>query len=295
MSISYSLNQGKKIFMNQNLVKEDPQNKNGAILFTTDTNELFINIGDVTDTDTLSNRKQVNALYATALSDLKDYNNNITIEDIQIIQKILGLKDGTVSVPTTLDSKMNKKNPRGSGNIIISDDSDNTNFDIKTANKNNLLIGSNLKLNTDNSTPNYNIISGQYNIPLDNSLFIIGNGTANDARSNAFSIIQNNNQVDGILSGNLYVNSPNATDLNKNNIVITEDLLTTRLNIERATTNEALEKLTTKPYIISKTEPIKDDEKKLLWIDTSSGNGNGILKYWVDETKEWKALSAVYA
>ena len=220
MSISYSLNQGKKNFMNKDLAIEDPRNKNGAILFTTDTNELFINTGDITGTNTLSNRKQVNALYATALSDLKDSNNNITINDIQMIQKILGLRSGTVSVSTTLDLKMNKKDPRGSGNIIISDDSNNTNFDIKTENKNNLLIGSNLKLNTDNSNPNYNIISGQYNIPLDNSLFIIGNGTANDARSNAFSIIQNNNQVDGILSGNLYVNNSNVTELDKNNIVI---------------------------------------------------------------------------
>lgn len=295
MSISYSLNQGKKNFMNKDLAIENPRNKNGAILFTTDTNELFINTGDITGTNTLSNRKQVNALYATALSDLKDSNNNITINDIQMIQKILGLRSGTVSVSTALDLKMNKKDPRGSGNVIISDDSNNTNFDIKTENKNNLLIGSNLKLNTDNSNPNYNIISGQYNIPLNNSLFIIGNGTADDARSNAFSIIQNNNQVDGILSGNLYVNNPNVTELDKNNIVITEGTLTTRLNMERATTNEALEKLTTKPYVVSDTEPMEDDKKKLLWIDTSSGNGNGILKYWIDETQEWKALSAVYA
>ena len=77
-----------------------------------------------------------------------------------MIQKILGLRSGTVSVSTTLDLKMDKKNPRGSGNVIISDDNNNTNFDIKTENKNNLLIGSNLKLNTDNSNPNYNIISG---------------------------------------------------------------------------------------------------------------------------------------
>ena len=65
--------------------------------------------------------------------------------------------------------------------------------------------------------------------------------------------------------------------------------------MERATTNEALEKLTTKPYIVSDAEPMEDDKKKLLWIDTSSGNGNGILKYWIEETQEWKALSAVYA
>ena len=57
MSISYSLNQGKKNFMNKDLAIENPRNKNGAILFTTDTNELFINTGDVTGTNTLSNRK----------------------------------------------------------------------------------------------------------------------------------------------------------------------------------------------------------------------------------------------
>ena len=53
-----------------------------------------------------------------------------------------------------------------------------------------------------------------------------------------------------------------------------------------------MEKLSVKPYIVSINEPA---DKKLLWIDISSGNGNGILKYWDETNSTWKALSAVYA
>ena len=68
--------------------------------------------------------------------------------------------------------------------------------------------------------------------------------------------------------------------------------MNTRLEKERKTTNEDLEKLSVKPYVVSSNEPA---DKKLLWIDISSGNGNGILKYWDETNSTWKALSAVYA
>lgn len=290
MATSYSLHQGKKEFLSTD--KGEIYNKVGSILFTTDTNELFINTGDISDPTTAKKyRKQVNALYATALV---EGDTKITPLDIRTIQEILGIVDGDTSIDnTTFNLKMNKANPRGSGNIIITDD-ENKEFDIKKNNKNNFLIGTNLQINTTTSNNNSNsIISGKFNVPLNNSLFIIGNGENNEKRANAFSIVQNGSKADCIISGNLYINDvSNGTNPVGNNLVITTTDLDTRLEKERKTTNEDLEKLSVKPYIVSSNEPA---DKKLLWIDISSGNGNGILKYWDETNSTWKALSAVYA
>lgn len=288
MATSYSLHQGKKEFLSTD--KAEIYNKVGSILFTTDTNELFINTGDVSDSTTAKKyRKQVNALYATALV---EGDTTITPLDIRTIQEILGIVDSDTSIDnTTFNLKMNKANPRGSGNIIITDDGDKE-FDINKNNKNNLLIGTNLQINANISSNNSNsIISGKFNIPLNNSLFIIGNGN-NEERKNAFSIVQNNTQADCIISGNLYSNVINGVSPSDGNLVITADNLKTQLDIERNKTNTALEKLSVQPYTVSSNEP---SNKKLLWIDISSGNGNGILKYWDETNSIWKALSAVYA
>ena len=290
MATSYSLHQGKKEFLSTD--KGEIYNKVGSILFTTDTNELFINTGDISDPTTAKKyRKQVNALYATALV---EGDTTITPLDIRTIQEILGIVDGDTSIDnTTFNLKMNKVNPRGSGNIIITDD-ENKEFDIEKNNKNNFLIGTNLQINTTTSNNNSNsIISGKFNVPLNNSLFIIGNGENNEKRTNAFSIVQNGSKADCIISGNLYINDvSNGTNPASNNLVITTTDLDTRLEKERKTTNEDLEKLSVKPYAVSSNEPA---DKKLLWIDISSGNGNGILKYWDETNSTWKALSAVYA
>ena len=119
MATSYSLHQGKKEFLSTD--KSEIYNKVGSILFTTDTNELFINTGDISDPTTAKKyRKQVNALYATALV---EGDTTITPLDIRTIQEILGIVDGDTSIDnTTFNLKMNKANPRGSGNIIITDD-----------------------------------------------------------------------------------------------------------------------------------------------------------------------------
>lgn len=290
MATSYSLHQGKKEFLSTD--KGEIYNKVGSILFTTDTNELFINTGDISDPATAEKyRKQVNALYATALV---EGNTIITPLDIRTIQEILGIVDGDTSTDnTTFNLKMDKANPRGSGNIIITDD-ENKEFDIEKNNKNNFLIGTNLQINTTTSNNNSNsIISGKFNVPLNNSLFIIGNGENNEKRKNAFSIVQNGTKADCIISGNLYINdTSNGTNPLSDNLVITTTDLNTRLEKEREKTNTALEKLSVKPYIVSINEPA---DKKLLWIDISSGNGNGILKYWDETNSTWKALSAVYA
>lgn len=290
MATSYSLHQGKKEFLSTD--KGEIYNKVGSILFTTDTNELFINTGDISDPATAEKyRKQVNALYATALV---EGDTIITPLDIRTIQEILGIVDGDTSTDnTTFNLKMDKANPRGSGNIIITDD-ENKEFDIEKNNKNNFLIGTNLQINTTTSNNNSNsIISGKFNVPLNNSLFIIGNGENNEKRKNAFSIVQNGTKADCIISGNLYINdTSNGTNPLSDNLVITTTDLNTRLEREREKTNTALEKLSVKPYIVSINEPA---DKKLLWIDISSENGNGILKYWDETNSTWKALSAVYA
>lgn len=290
MATSYSLHQGKKEFLSTD--KSEIYNKVGSILFTTDTNELFINTGDINDPATAKKyRKQVNALYATALV---EGDTKITPLDIRTIQEILGIVDGDTSTDnTTFNLKMDKVNPRGSGNIIITDD-ENKEFDIEENNKNNFLIGTNLQINTTTSNNNSNsIISGKFNVPLNNSLFVIGNGEDNQKRKNAFSIVQNGTKADCIISGNLYINdTSNGTNPLSDNLVITTTDLNTRLEKEREKTNTALEKLSVKPYIVSINEPA---DKKLLWIDISSGNGNGILKYWDETNSTWKALSAVYA
>lgn len=290
MATSYSLHQGKKEFLSTD--KGEIYNKVGSILFTTDTNELFINTGDISDPATAEKyRKQVNALYATALV---EGDTIITPLDIRTIQEILGIVDGDTSTDnTTFNLKMDKANPRGSGNIIITDD-ENKEFDIEKNNKNNFLIGTNLQINTTTSNNNSNsIISGKFNVPLNNSLFIIGNGENNEKRKNAFSIVQNGTKADCIISGNLYINdTSNGTNPLSDNLVITTTDLNTRLEKEREKTNTALEKLSVKPYIVSINEPA---DKKLLWIDISSENGNGILKYWDETNSTWKALSAVYA
>lgn len=290
MATSYSLHQGKKEFLSTD--KSEIYNKVGSILFTTDTNELFINTGDISDSATAKKyRKQVNALYATALV---EGDTKITPLDIRTIQEILGIVDGDTSTDnTTFNLKMDKVNPRGSGNIIITDD-ENKEFDIEENNKNNFLIGTNLQINTTTSNNNSNsIISGKFNVPLNNSLFVIGNGEDNQQRKNAFSIVQNGTKADCIISGNLYINdTSNGTNPVSNNLVITTTDLNTRLENERKAINTALEKLSVKPYTVSSNEP---SDKKLLWIDISSGNGNGILKYWDETDSTWKALSAVYA
>lgn len=290
MATSYSLHQGKKEFLSTD--KSEIYNKVGSILFTTDTNELFINTGDISDPATAKKyRKQVNALYATALV---EGDTKITPLDIRTIQEILGIVDGDTSTDnTTFNLKMDKVNPRGSGNIIITDD-ENKEFDIEENNKNNFLIGTNLQINTTTSNNNSNsIISGKFNVPLNNSLFVIGNGEDNQKRKNAFSIVQNGTKADCIISGNLYINdTSNGTDPLSDNLVITTTDLNVRLEKEREKTNTALEKLSVKPYTVSPNEPA---DKKLLWIDISSGNGNGILKYWDETNSTWKALSAVYA
>lgn len=293
MATSYSLHQGKKDFLSTD--KTEIYNKIGSILFTTDTNELFINTGDISDKTTAEKyRRQVNALYATALL---EGDTKITPSDIRTIQEILGIVDGDTSTDnTTFNLKMDKINPRGSGNIIITDD-ENKDFDIKESNKNNFLIGTNLQINTATATnTSNNIISGKFNVPLNNSLFIIGNGVNINSRSNAFSVIQNGNKADCIISGNLYINdTTNGTNPIKNNLVITTIDLEKQLETERKTTNDALKELSIQPYVASPNEPVSDKGKKLLWIDTSSGNGNGILKYWDESISTWKALSAVYA
>ena len=71
MNKHYSFHLGTSTKLTYN--PEADYNKAGSILFTKDTNELFINIDNVSS-DTKEYRKQVNSLYYTAVKGV-DSNN----------------------------------------------------------------------------------------------------------------------------------------------------------------------------------------------------------------------------
>lgn len=75
--MNYSFNIGKIGNIN-NKNKDAEYNQAGAILFTKDTNELFINLNNITnDNEAETYRKQVNSLYSTAIIKY-DENNKIS-------------------------------------------------------------------------------------------------------------------------------------------------------------------------------------------------------------------------
>lgn len=75
--MNYSFNIGKIGNIN-NKNKDAEYNQAGAILFTKDTNELFINLNNITnDNEAETYRKQVNSLYSTAIIKY-DENNKVS-------------------------------------------------------------------------------------------------------------------------------------------------------------------------------------------------------------------------
>ena len=107
----------------KNNLTTDPSkeyNKDGRILFTRDTQELYINDGAITSADDLSNRKQVNAQYALGLwngpgtlpltyQDLKNSLQNINNLYSNFQQEMID----------NLAKKMDKTNPEGNGVLNI--------------------------------------------------------------------------------------------------------------------------------------------------------------------------------
>lgn len=243
-------------------------NKDGKILFTRDTQELYINDGAVTSADNLSNRKQVNAQYALALWNGPN-TSPLTYQDLKdSLQNVNDLYTNfQQEVTADLARKMDKTNPEGSGVLNIGANT-KTSGSLTGA-----LIGNNL---IQGATNNNAIINGQYNKYEENGLLVVGNGTGNTNRKNAFSVVKNGNNSYAIFETNIYANGTVSED----NKLITQSELT-----------EAVGNVITTPYVISSTAPTSEEDKKLLWINTSKGNG--AIYYW--SGNNWLALSALYS
>ena len=272
MSEFLNLNLGSKSALTTQPLKD--YNKDGAILFTTDTQELFINDGSVTSNNDISNRKQINAQYAVALWNPDNENDDpFTYQDL--LDTFDSVNNSFADFKTVLDASLNKKmdkaDPTGSGTLNLSNTNIPAQFSFPGA-----LIGSHLVQGDNDQNV---IISGQYNKKIGNALFVIGNGTKESDRKNALVIAKNDSSganSHAIFEGDIFTNGLNSID----NLVITQKNL-----------DDALANIITKPYIAQATPPTSADDKKLFWINTSKGNG--VLNYW-NGTK-WQEFSAVYS
>lgn len=290
MSVSYSLHQGKKRFLTTS--GDEIYNKNGAILFTTDTNELFININDVSSENTLTNRKQVNSLYSTAIIG-RDENNQQILEPKFDYTTLNEMKKITDAQADKLDGKMDIANPKGTGNFTIGDNTFNENS------KNSALIGNGLQQGENNSN---SIICGKYNIAVKDALLVIGNGT-NGNGSNVFIVTPTFSSF----NQNLYINvgdSIHSQPSNEDNRVLTKSEIEKEITKTENKLQKNINSLSPRPFLLSTDPPDKNvtdkDEltkiHKLFWINTSKGQG--VLNYWKPDTVgdggSWIEVSAIF-
>lgn len=273
---------------------EAEYNKAGAILFTKDTNELFININDVSPT-TKDYRKQINSLYSTAVKG-QDDNNNTLIFDAK---KLNEMYNNVISQSSTLNNKMDKNNPVGTGNFIFG--SENT---LTTNSENSMILGQNL-LQGENSSNS--ITSGRFNVKLDNALLTIGSGTDNNNRRNAFAVISSNTTDYGIFANDLYIKTGgnNFTSPNEDYKVLTKKDVEDKISKVETDLTTKINNLSPSPFLSSATQPdlnstLSEEELKkihsLFWINTSKGNG--VLNYWkpntVGDGGSWIEVSAIF-
>lgn len=290
MSVSYSLHQGKKRFLTTS--GDEIYNKNGAILFTTDTNELFININDISSENTLTNRKQVNSLYSTAIIS-RDENNQILEPkfDYTILNEMKKITDAQAG---KLDGKMDIKDPKGTGNFTIG----NTNT-FNENSENSALIGNGLQQGENNSN---SIICGKYNIAVKDALLVIGNGIQGNG-SNVFIVTPTFSSF----NQNLYINTGgNTTSKPNDNLkVLTSAEIDKKISDAKTDLENQINDLSPSPIYKSASAPeentslsSKDLEKihQLFWLNTSKGNG--VLNYWQPDTTgdngKWIEVSAIF-
>lgn len=272
---------------------EADYNKAGAILFTKDTNELFININDVSPT-TKDYRKQINSLYATAIKGLDG--NNILIFDAK---KLNEMYNNITNQVNSLKNKMDKNNPTGTGNFILG-----SNNILNTNSNNSTMLGQNLIQgeNTSNS-----ITGGQYNIKVNNALLTIGSGTDESNRRNAFAIISSSTTNYGIFSNDLYIKAGgnNSSIPSEDYKVLTKKEIEDKISKAETDLSTKINNLSPSPFLSSAIQPDSDSSlteeelKKihsLFWINTSKGNG--VLNYWqpniVGDGGSWKEVSAIF-
>lgn len=292
MNKNYSFHIGTSTNLTYN--PEADYNKAGSILFTKDTNELFINIDNVSPT-TKDYRKQINSLYSTAVKG-QDDNNNTLIFDAK---KLNEMYNNVINQSNTLNNKMDKNNPVGTGNFIFG--SENT---LATNSENSIMLGQNL-LQGENSSNS--ITSGRFNVKLDNALITVGSGTDDNNRHNAFAIISSSTANYGIFANDLYIKTGgnNFTSPNENYKVLTKKDIEDKISKVETDLTAKINNLSPSPFLSSATQPdldstLSEEELKkihsLFWINTSKGNG--VLNYWkpniVGDGGSWVEVSAIF-
>ena len=292
MNNNYSFHIGTSTNLTYN--PEADYNKAGSILFTKDTNELFINIDNVSS-DAKEYRKQVNSLYSTAVKGV-DSNNKPLIFNATTLNEMYGkINDHTEK----LNKKMNMIDPQGSGNFNFGQ-----NNNINNDSTNSIVVGQSLNQGQNNSN---SIIGGRYNVSVNNALLTIGSGTSENSRKNAFTIISSNDLNCGIFSNDLYINTGgNTTSKPSDNLkVLTSAEIDKKISDAKTDLENQINDLSPSPIYKSASAPeentslsSKDLEKihQLFWLNTSKGNG--VLNYWQPDTTgdsgKWIEVSAIF-
>lgn len=275
-NVEFNINRGRKDHLTS--TSGNPWNEDGALLFMTDTNELFYNVGKITnDNDATNNRRQINAGYANAIGNKGT--GSYTYD--QLKKKYEDLEN---SITNQSNNKMDKVNPTGTGKLSIG--AENTS-NVATSGA----IGTGLNLQGNNA-----LAIGLYNSPNANDLFAIGCGSSTSDRKNALVVRKgdtNNNSLSYLITeGNIYIGSQSTA-----NKVITQNNLENTTSLKNYPTktemNTELGKVVSSAFFLNNGMPdstVSADRKKQLCIDTS--RGNGVLCYW--NGNEWKEISAVY-
>lgn len=292
MDKNYSFHIGTSTKLTYN--PEADYNKAGSILFTKDTNELFINIDDVSS-GTEEYRKQVNSLYSTAVKGV-DSDNNPLIFNATTLNEMYGKINDYIE---KLNKKMNMIDPQGSGNFNFGQ-----NNNINNDSTNSIVVGQFLNQGQNNSD---SITSGRYNVSVNNALLTIGSGTSENSRKNAFTIISSNDLNCGIFSNDLYINTGGNTTSKPNDSlkVLTSAEIDKKISDAKTDLENQINDLSPSPIYKSASAPeentslsSKDLEKihQLFWLNTSKGNG--VLNYWQPDTTgdsgRWIEVSAIF-
>lgn len=292
MNKNYSFHIGTSTKLTYN--PEADYNKAGSILFTKDTNELFINIDDVSS-GTEQYRKQVNSLYSTAVKGV-DSDNNPLIFNATTLNEMYGKIN---SYTEELDKKMNMIDPRGSGKFNFGQ-----NNNINNDSTNSIVVGQFLNQGQNNSE---SITSGRYNVSVNNALLTIGSGTGENSRKNAFTIIASNDLNCGIFSNDLYINTGgNTTSKPDDDLkVLTSAEIDKKISDAKTDLENQINDLSPSPIYKSASAPekntslsSKDLERihQLFWLNTSKGHG--VLNYWQPDTTgdsgKWIEVSAIF-
>ena len=294
MNKNYSFHIGTSRNLTYN--PEADYNKAGSILFTKDTNELFINIDDVSS-GTEQYRKQVNSLYSTAVKGV-DSDNNPLIFNATTLNEMYGKIN---SYTEELDKKMSMVNPKGSGNFNFGQ-----NNNINNDSTNSIVVGQSLNQGKNNSN---SITSGRYNVLVDNALLTIGSGTSESNRKNAFTIISSDNLNCGIFSNDLYINTGGNTTSQPDNEfkVLTSAEIDEKISDLKKDLEKQINNLSFKPIYKSKNPPeantaiSPEDLEKIhlgFWLNISENKGHGVLNYWepntVGDGGSWVEVSAIF-